>query len=155
MIVFTCLSLYCVISNHLVIWSIVVMAFINKSDFPPFPRMLQGPIKYTKKLFQGISSANLAGNLSYFLLTILYIDRCCNCCPTSGRLLYDGPVQILTNDLFRSIQSWMKDIWMIPFKYVFWSFYGIDILLLDVIILIVLWPPRKPPFYIFACKFLH
>ena len=56
------LSLYWVISNHLVTGSMIVTAFRCKFSFCPLPLMTQIRIRYTISLFHGIYSAKLAGN---------------------------------------------------------------------------------------------
>ena len=50
--------------------------------------MTWAPIITKQSLFHGISSANLAGNLTYFYLIILYVDKCHNyLLPSGGHLL--------------------------------------------------------------------
>ena len=57
------LSSYCAISNHNVTGSVIVMYFRCKFYFLYFILMTEG----TQSLFHGISSANLASNLPYFI----------------------------------------------------------------------------------------
>ena len=59
------MSSYCVILNHPVTWSIMVMDFIFKFYFCPFLNLTKGPIRSTQIFFRGILSASLAGNLLY------------------------------------------------------------------------------------------
>ena len=61
------LSLYYVISNHPVTGSIIIPNFRCKFYFCIFLPIIWDNIRSTNSLFHGISSANLAGNLPYFL----------------------------------------------------------------------------------------
>ena len=63
-IVIAFLSLYCIISNHLVTGYIIVMTF-NIIDSLPFIHILYPPTRSTHSLFHGIYSAKLAGSLLY------------------------------------------------------------------------------------------
>ena len=72
------LSSFCAISNHTVTGSINVTYFRCKFSFFPFLLMKHCPIRSTYILFHGIYSANLAGNLPYFYLIILYVGKCHN-----------------------------------------------------------------------------
>ena len=66
-IVIALLSSYYTTSTHPVTGSIILTDFICNFYFLPLHRMTQSPIRYTHILFHGISSANWAGNLPYFL----------------------------------------------------------------------------------------
>ena len=72
------LSSYCTISNHPVTGFIIVTNFRCKFSFSPFCLMTQGLIRSTNSLFHGISLANLAGNLLYSYLIVLYVEKCHN-----------------------------------------------------------------------------
>ena len=67
-IIISLLSPYCVILNHLVTGSIMVMAMISKFSFCHFLLVTEGSIRYTQSLFRVISSASLSINLPYFIL---------------------------------------------------------------------------------------
>ena len=71
-IVIAHLSLYSVILHHPVTGSIIVTYLSFKKIFL-FMKYL--PIKYSRSVFQGVSSASLAGNLSFFYLMILYVGK--------------------------------------------------------------------------------
>ena len=66
-IVIALLLSYCVILDHPVTGSIMVMAFRFKFYFCPFIIMTYGPMIYTHILLHGISSSSLASNLPYFV----------------------------------------------------------------------------------------
>ena len=72
------LSSYCIILNHPVTWLIILTSLIFKISSFLCIHITQVPIISTNSLFHGISSASLAGNLPFFYLIVLYVDKCHN-----------------------------------------------------------------------------
>ena len=68
--VIVCLLSYCVISNHYVTGSIIVMDFKRRSYLSDLLNLMKVPIRPKHILFQGFVSALLAGNLPYFLFDL-------------------------------------------------------------------------------------
>ena len=120
------LSMYCLISNHPVTGSIIVTNFNIRVSFPLL-HILDGPMRSTDNLFRGVFSDSLAGDLSCFYWPFLMFTSV-----TSRDFPLDGfsmtwPVQVLKNHLLCLIQSWMKEIYVVPFHYVLlyflWDYY--------------------------------
>ena len=109
------LSWYFDISNHPVTWYITVTDFWYKFSFCPLLHTTWVPIISTHSLFHGIYSCFLAGNLPYFIFDRFVRWKVSQLVPSFPPVLYDArPVQMLANNFLHSINSWTKDIHMVP-----------------------------------------
>ena len=79
------LSLYCAISNHHIIGSIIVTHFKSEFYLLPFLPMIQGTIISTQVLFHNFPQLNYLVVHHIFYLIVLNVDKCHNWLLPSGR----------------------------------------------------------------------
>ena len=117
-IVISFFSLYCVISNHPVMVSIIVTDFKYQS-LSPFFTYLKGPMRSTQRLFHSIYNAIFAGILPYFNIDCFVCWRMSHSMTSFITAYLMLAVQILVSSCLLSIQYCIKEICVTSFHNVY------------------------------------